>query len=157
MTCRTRPVPSPPETEDTTYGNYGTRSLDIGTWFGIRCALSPGVFRSTRTNLSPYHLGRAARIHSRPRTLSEVLPLCNVCPRMGRGAYRSICYLSLVSRDATAWDDRPFNFPSRLADLESRNCRLALPWHGMEGACRLVCSHLNHDGHVRLDPVWPRP
>jgi hypothetical protein len=91
------------------------------------------------------------------RNASSSLPRRDGCPRMGRRADRSLCHLPVVSRCASAGDDRSCDVSATAADVESHNYRLALAWDGMEGARRLVRSHLDHDGRVRLHQVWPRP
>ncbi len=57
---------------------------------------------------------------------------------MGRRADRSVCHLSVVSDSTAAGDDRPCDVSATPADGEFHDYRLALPWDGVEGACRLV-------------------
>ena len=47
-------------------------------------------------------------------------------------------------------------FPQRLLMAKSRNHRLALAWHGVEGARRLVRPHLHHHGRICLHPLRSR-
>src|ERR1700677_1448180 len=142
--------------EDTENGNYSTRALDSNTRHGIRCPLSSGVFRCARGVASFHHLVSVARIHSRPGTLPQGLPPYDGCPRLGCCADRSVCHLSVVSRRAAAEHDRPRYVSATPADVQSHDHWLALAWDGVEGACCLVRSHLDHDGSVCLNPVWPR-
>ncbi len=53
------------------------------------------------------------------------------------GAYAD---LSVVSDSTAAGDDRPCDVSATPADGEFHDYRLALPWDGVEGACRLVRS-----------------
>lgn len=146
MTRGTRRALRPPAAKDTANGNLGTRSLDVSTWHGIRRTLSPGLFRRARGVVSLHRCVPVARTHSRSTALHQDLSSFDGSPCMGGRSDRSVRHLSVVSRCTPARDDRPLNVSATPADVESRDYRLAFPWHGMEGACRLVRSHVDHDG-----------
>src|ERR1700678_809476 len=157
MTFGARSALKPPKVEDTVDGNNGTRSLDANTWFVIRRALSPGVFRCARGVVSLDYLIPSVRIHSHSGTPPQGISPHNGCSCVGCCANRCVCNLSVVPRYAPAGDDRSRDVSATPAYVEPHDHGLALAWDGVEGARRLVRSHLDHDGRVCLHPVWPRP
>ena len=134
-----------------------TRTLDADTRHGIWCTLPAGMLRCAGGAVSLHHLICSIRIHNWPRALPEDLPDHDGCACMGRCADRSLCHLPVVPRGASAGNSRSLDVSATAADVEPHHHRLALAGDGVEGACRLVRSDLDHHGRVRFHQVWPRP
>src|ERR1700729_262343 len=78
------------------------------------------------------------------------------CARVGCGADRSLRDISVVPRGTSAGNGRPFDVSSTFTDVQICYEWLALDWDGVEGACRVVCSDLDHDGRLCLHQLRSR-